>query len=312
MKRLFFAMAACAALLTSCFKDSSVGGQREVEIVVTTDQLQTRADDYKYGDGYLAYDLEYAVFLRGSYDEPIYCGEIKGAFPEDQRSTTLKLTLGVGMTYDVVFWADADDDPYTIDWKKRVVTMDIQDLVSQDERLDAFYTCEELVVSDDINSKTILLRRPFAQLNVATADMQDAINAGLYVTHTAINVSDVYTQMDLLSGEVIKESKTSVDFAVAPIPTGQNSKVKINNITYTLLSMNYLLVNARQTSNVTFKMYGSGGNFLVNTSYWTNIDLERNHRTYILGYTLQTNDIDFTVKIEDGFDDPDYTEGRLF
>lgn len=311
MKKFFLAMVACAALFTSCTKDSS-GSEREVTLEVTTDQLQTRADDYKYGDGYFAYDLEYAVFLRGNYDAPIYSGEVKGAFPADKKSTTLKLTLAVGMTYDVVFWADADDDPYTIDWGKKIVTLDASSLESQRENLDAFYVCEELIVSDDVSSKTIVLKRPFAQLNVATADMNDAINAGLYVTHTSIKVSDVYTQMNLLNGEVIKDSKTEIEFSTAPIPSGKNRTVKVNNITYTLLSMNYLLVNARQTSNVTFKMYDGGGKSLVNTSFWTNIDLERNHRTYILGYTLQTNDIDFTVKIEEGFDDPDYTENRIF
>lgn len=308
MKRIFLATLALAALLTSCMKESSSSQEHKVTFEISANELQTRADDYLYGDGYFAYDLEYAIFLSGSYDSPLFSGEIKGAFAGVKKSAEFSQTLAVGKSYDIIFWADADKDPYTIDWSKQIVTLKTEGLVSQDENLDAFYLCETFVVNDDTHSMTFLLHRPLAQLNVATADLDFAASVGFSVSHTSIKVSDVYTQMNLLSGDVIADSKQTVSFAAAPLPKGKNETVTIKGVTYTLLSMNYLLVNKKQMSNVTFSEYDSNLQFPINTSFFHNIDLERNHRTYIIGTSLLTNDVNFTVQIVDGFNDDPYVE----
>lgn len=314
MKRLFLVMVAFAALLTSCSKETVTPDADQVEVTfnVTPDLYQTRADDYVYGDGYYAYDLEWAIFLSGSYSAPLFSGEIKGAFAGTNKTTQFSQSLAVGREYQIVFWADADLDPYTIDWSKQLVTLETEGLQAQRESLDAFYRCETFTVMQDTRSKTFSLKRPLAQLNIATADFGYASSVGLNITHTAVEVSDVYTQMNLLTGEVIEETKGKVSFSAAPIPTGKNTTVTINNVTYNLLSMNYLLVNAEQLSQVKFKKYEKNVNVPISTSIFNNIHLQRNHRTYIIGQSLLTNDVNFTVTIVEGFDNEDkpYVEYR--
>ena len=59
MKKLFFVMAAVAALLTSCSKDDTFGGptRGKVTFEVSTPELATR-----YGEGTTATALQYAVY----------------------------------------------------------------------------------------------------------------------------------------------------------------------------------------------------------------------------------------------------------
>ena len=295
-----------------------VEDQVEVTFNVAPSQLQTRA----YGDGNTAHDLEWAIYLDGNYSAPLFRGEVKGAFPGVNHTYSFNQTLAVGKSYVIVFWADSENDPYTINWDDHTVTLNTRNLKAQDENLDAFYCCEPLDVYNTTTEKTFYLKRPFAQLNVATADVEDAEYAGLTVTNTSMEVHGVYTKMNLLTGDVVGEPAT-VTFSAAPIPTGDNEFVTINNKRYSLLSMNYLFVkkdikpipplnlqNNGQLSDVTFKVYEGQQNVNeVNSSNFKNIKLQRNHRTYILG-SLLTNDVDFNVTIVDEFDNPMHIENR--
>lgn len=321
MKKLFFAMLAMAAFVSCSKENTSFGVEDQVEVTfnVAPNQLQTRA----YGDGNTAHDLEWAIYLNDNYSAPLFSGEVKEAFPGDNHTYSFTQTLAVGKSYKVVFWADSQNDPYTIDWGNHTVTLDVRNLHAQDENLDAFYRCETLKVENGTTEKDFYLKRPFAQLNVATADVEDAKKAGLTVSRTSMKVGGVYTKMDLLSGDVVGDP-TTLTFSPASIPTGDNQFVTINNNTYSLMSMNYLLVrksssdlfsNNGQLSDVTFSVYESQGSgtfqssTLVSTSDFTNIRLQRNHRTYILG-NLLTNDVKFNVVIVDEFDSFDHIENR--
>ena len=317
MKKLFFAMLAMAAIVSCSKENTSLGVEDQVEVTfnVAPNQLQTRV----YGDGNTAHDLEWAIYLSGSYSAPLFSGEVKGAFPDNSHTYSFSQTLAVGKSYEIVFWADSQNDPYTINWADHTVTLDTRNLQAQDENLDAFYLCETLEVNNNTTEKTYKLKRPFAQLNVATADVNDAKNAGLTVSRTSMKVGGVYTKMDLLSGDV-DGNPTTVTFSEASIPSGDNQFVTINNKQYSLLSMNYLLVkkdsnnqhnNNGQLSDVTFSVYERQGqkHNLVNTSDFTKIKLQRNYRTYILG-NLLTNDVKFNVIIVDEFDRDDHIENR--
>ncbi|MBQ3204446.1 MAG: hypothetical protein IJB39_05650, partial [Alistipes sp.] len=77
--------------------------------------------------------------------------------------------------------------------------------------------------------------------------------------------------------------------------------LKVNNVDYKWLAMNYLLVNEKELVEVTF----NANNTDVAEKVWYNVPVERNHRTHILGKLL-TSPVDFEVIIMPGFDEPDY------
>ena len=285
-----------------------VEDQVEVTFNVAPNQLQTRADGYVYGDGFHAHDLEWAIFLDGNYSKPIFKGEIKGAFAGENQTTQFSQSLAIGKQYVIVFWADAEKDPYTIDWDTQIVTLATNGLKAQDENLDAFYICDTFTVMADTRSKEYSLKRVLAQLNIATADLDYAASVGFDVTHTSVEVSNVGTQMNLLTGKVVPQSRKTVSFSAASIPSGNNATVTINGMTYDMLSMNYLLVDDEQTSSVSLKKYDTNVNTPISNSVFNNIHLKRNHRTYIIGQSLLTNDVNFTVTIVDGFDGNPYIE----
>lgn len=114
MKRFYFAaVVAFAMLLMSCIDDKSTisNGKAWITFDVAAEQIGTRV----YGDGVAANDLEYAIYEKDKYDAPLIEDEIVGAFAGDVMQTSFSEKLAVGKSYVVLFWADAEQDPYTVD-----------------------------------------------------------------------------------------------------------------------------------------------------------------------------------------------------
>ena len=108
MKKLFFAMAAMAAMLTSCSKDDAFGGlsHGKVTFEVSTPELTTRA----YGDGKTATTLHYAVY---DMVEDVTNGKLvkyeKLPNKLSELKTTVTIDLVEGRTYEVAFWAESPE-----------------------------------------------------------------------------------------------------------------------------------------------------------------------------------------------------------
>ena len=287
-------------LLASCSKDEAAVTSNEALVTfnVAAADMGTRA----YGDGVTAHDLEYAIYEKGSYAQPLIAKELQGVFPGDVKQTAFTEKLVKGKTYIALFWADAEVDPYTVDWNNQTVKItDPAALESQDENLDAFFKAHEIVVGQDAQTETIELRRPFAQLNVGTADTADAATAGLVVEQTEVAVR-AYTTLNLLNGEVA--DAMMLTYKMANIPSGENETFTVNGKVYDHLSMNYLLVNAKELVDVTFTV--NDGTQNINTSTFAKVPVERNFKTFIIG-NLLTSDVNFDViLLPDYWKTPDY------
>lgn len=115
MKQVFLcAFAAGAVLLASCSKEDVTASQDGSAGVVTfnaqlPEGLATRA----IGDGTTATTLSYAVY---AHDEktPLITSEDEVTFTDLKATVTLR--LAVNKSYDVIFWADAPESPYTVDF----------------------------------------------------------------------------------------------------------------------------------------------------------------------------------------------------
>lgn len=292
MKKLFFvAVAAIAMLATSCSKDDAstvVGGETStVTFAVEAPVMATRA----LGDGTTAVDLSWAVYAAdGTYLEAL-SGSKAGAFSSLKANVEIELVNG--KEYAVIFWAQAPGAPYTFDKAAKKVTV-ADALTSNKEAYDAFYKYETIAEVAGPRTQTIVLTRPFAQLNIATADTAKAADGGLVVAQTKV-VVPAYNTLNLVDGSVSGEAERT--FAMADILTGET--IEVGGKKYDLLSMNYLLVNAKELEIVKFTV--KNGTFEEEFTY-NNVPLQRNYKTNIIG-NLLTSTYDFTIEINPIFDD---------
>ncbi|MBE6206888.1 MAG: hypothetical protein E7133_07480 [Rikenellaceae bacterium] len=296
-KFLFLAVAAIGLLATSCSKDETTNalpeGDAKVTFTVVAPELQTRT----IGDGTTATSLWYAVY-DANWNHIAYLDNTTAVAINLQ--TNVELELIDGKTYNLIFWAANADAPYTFDRANKEVTIDYAGIKANHENLDAFYqTVENLTVKAGLQ-ETVELYRPFAQLNIATSDWSTIENSGEAFDKTKVEVK-AYNTLNLVDGKVSGGEVRTFDLEVMPTET-----LKVNNVDYKWLAMNYLLVNEKELVEVTF----NANNADVAEKVWYNVPVERNHRTHILGKLL-TSPVDFEIIIMPGFDDPAYIEPKI-
>ena len=286
------AVAAFGMLLTSCQNDldfvQNAGETSTVSFSVGTPEIATRA----YSDGLTAKVLQYAV-----YDSE---GNILSDLTETDAtingSTTVNLQLTTGDSYAVIFWAAAENAPYTVNFDTKTMTVSYDGAKSNDEARDAFYKYHTFTVTG-AQTETVELRRPFAQLNIGTSDYTASENAGYVPTTSAVTVKNVYTTLSLADGAATGE--TEAVFAANAIPEGEQFPVA----GYEYLAMNYLLINSeKEVVDVEFT-YADANND-AKTRTVGSVPIQRNHRTNIYGQLL-TSDVDINVEIKPEYDDDD-------
>lgn len=313
MKRLFLFLAVAGLMATTaCSRDEMESAGMNGDGVVTfsarlPEQLQTRS----MGDGQTARKLTYAVYAAGE-QTPLLTSESEGApaveFTDLKAQLTLRLTTG--KSYDVLFWADAygqkdESNPYKVDYQAQTVTVDYAAAESNDESRDAFFGSVTGMKVTGAMSQDVTLVRPFAQVNVGTDDLEEAVAGGLQsaALATSMSATNVPTTLNLLNGTTT--GSTSVDFASHAVPT---VSLVVSGRTYTYLAMNYLLMGAdKTTTNIAFAF--TDGATTGNLTF-SNVPVQRNYRTNIIGSVL-TGDVDFDIDIDPGFGEPDHNLSQL-
>ena len=291
MRKYFLSLVAMAAMIlfSGCNKNEDFYISENGDMVtfnIATPEMGTRA----FSDGTTANKLIVAVYQGGQYREALTQNvTING-------SAQVSLPLVTGVTYDIVFWAQAEGAPYTFTPSTGIVSVDYTDVTANNENLDAFYANRLAYKVEGPKTETVNLTRPFAQLNVATLDYELAKNSGIDITETGIVVEGVYTSFNLKTqdGAIDANSATTITLSRYATPKEQ-SQVLSGYETYSWLSMNYLLVNEKTT--VRAKMATNNGNVVRE---WFNIPVQRNYRTNILGNILTTT-TDFNVVIDEDF-----------
>ncbi|MBP3290722.1 MAG: hypothetical protein J6L75_07150 [Alistipes sp.] len=289
MKKLLMAVAAFGMLLTSCAKDDVVAPVEDKEALVSF-CVNSPAVATRYGEGEKATTLYWAVYdnVNGRLTELQGSKEIK-------LSTTVDLKLIQGREYEVLFWAADAQAPYTVDWDAK--TMTVSDvLTANKEEYDAFFKYEDLGRVNGAISRTIELRRPFAQLNIGTGDTTEAEMAKFAVAQTEVTVEKIYNTLNFVDGSVSGEVSTT--FALANKAEGT---ISANGKSYDHIAMNYLLVGDKKLVNVTLNI-----NDEVERKY-TSVPVQRNYRTNIVGNII-TAPAEFNVVILPGFTDDNYEE----
>ena len=271
----------------------NLGSEATVSFNVATPQIAVKS----YSDGTTATQLQYAVYNAAGEeltDLTVTDGEIHG-------STTVNFQLTTGNTYSVIFWASAEGAPYTIDFATKTMTVDYNGAKCNDEARDAFYAYREFTVTG-AQTETIELKRPFAQLNIGTADYAASASAGYTPTQSAVKVSAVYSQLSLENGDVIG-NPAEVTFAEAEIKRNEEFPVAG---AYEYLAMNYLLVEAEKSLVEVEFTYTDGSNAKTRTV--GSVPVQRNYRTNLYG-NLLTSNVGINVTIEPDYDGEFDNEG---
>ncbi len=306
MKKIFFGIVALVAMVaTSCQQSLD-----ELNVVGGGDATVTfnvGAGSRAYSDGKTATNLQWAVYAvtdNGTSQTLSHLSALNGS-KTFELSTTVEFQLTTGNKYAVIFWADADNSPYTVTFGTygATMTVDYNSAKSNDENRDAFYKYHEFTVSGS-QTESVELKRPFAQLNIGTNDFEVSKNAGYTVSHVKVEVP-AYKTLDLVSGEATGDVTTAVLFDYAAIPTTETFPVSEHQY----MAMNYVLMNsAKETFDVTFTYATDENGANAKSRTVGSVPFQRNHRTNLYGQLLTSN-VAVNVEIKPEYDDAFNNEG---
>lgn len=282
--------------------DSSIASEETVEVFFATNlaDSSTRA----YDDGKHVNKLYYFVCDSDNRILNDLCGTCDERGTDEKFSFTLSLIRC--MEYNIYLWAQSSKAPYSIE--NGVVSINYANnaVAANNGELDAFYGSVTLTPEEHGKTQNISLTRPFAQLNALTSDgdtlLKNDVESFENVTSTA-TVEGVYSQFDLINGDVVDTSWQTVTFASTVIPAGRKGEVTSND-DYTHLSMNYLFVPTTQNcvADVQFTFTAtrrtSGAQPIeIKTPEYTCVPLKSNYKTNIIGKLL-TDSTEFNVELD--------------
>ena len=304
MKKFFYILAAAAMAVTaaSCQKEvipASDGPEVSATFSVALPGNFTKA----ISDGQTVDQLVFGVFSGGKEIAELRQNDV----PVTAGKATVTVQLVKGQTYTFAFWAQKKGTGYYDTANLSAVKVNYTGNAN-DETRDAFYACKADYTVAGPFTETVVLKRPFAQINVGTSDAAAAAAAGIVVEKSEMTVSGAGNTLNLLTGAV--SGSVDVSYTVEAIPT-ETLKVKsgdaaIDAIDYQWLAMNYVLVGKAEKSLVdvtaTLTFANGKGNLPLEIP---NAPVQGNYRTNIVG-ALLTSQGTFNVIVDEEYDNPDY------
>jgi hypothetical protein len=310
MKNYFHTLLSAAALLlaVSCSPIDELfsgenGEAQMVSFTIQAGQEQSRAA----GDGNTVDQVHYEVWDKSTGKLVIssVSGKNDGQ-PVDivDKTATVNIRLVKGLEYEIVFWAHNEQGTgYLIE--DGLENIRLKDGVKANkETYDAFYqVLTDYKVSNVV--KTVVLKRPFGQLNVGTSseDWQKAINLDVEIDRSTISVTQVANVFNARTGKIARQDGlTQLTFDLEDV---LKETFKVEGTSYHYLGMNYFLADTEKTlHDLTITL--NDGDKVINTLRIINTPIQRNWRTNIIG-DLLTSKENFRVVVEPGFED-DYNE----
>ncbi|MBE6202294.1 MAG: starch-binding protein [Rikenellaceae bacterium] len=328
MKKFLFFLMGIALLGVSCQQDENIhnatnGDMVEVNIGVGVPELATRSGETDMNSGLGAidnfsadewglYDVRYMLEIYdvtdgyANLETPIKKREIKTY--DEYQETMFTVRLVPNRDYRFVVWADfvnqgSEDDLYydTTDLNK--VTR-LGNAVAMDECQDAYFIQKDLKVGNNGIEESLVLKRPFGKIRVITTDY-DEVNIGSEPEKVEVKFYNhkLLTTLNAVTGVAEGETINEYTYTVAkdaPYTKGYDELEQ--NMT---LFADYILAAdetvGAQEVNFTIEVTGKDGRVINSHDFNTQIPLERNHLTTIVG-NLLTLQNDITISIDDNFD----------
>ena len=338
MKKLFFSLILLAVALTSCDVEVAVDVENDVEndvidevsvtIGVEAHHMEgTRggetdmdsglgAIDNFSDDEWALYDLRYILEIYDvtedyiNFDKPVRAREIQ-CF-DNYQSAQFNLRLIPNREYCFVVWADIVKQGSQDDFKYN--TTNLNDITrkgeasAMDECMDAYFVKEDIFVESGLN-RTLTLTRPFGKVRVITTDVNE-LNIG--TTPATVDVTfynhHIFASLDAITGNAqTKVDTVTYSYNIAKdAPYTQGYDMEGCNQT---LFADYIFTRPQsegaQEINFIMTVKDEDGRIIRKQDFNTQIPLQRNHLTTIIGNLLTTS-AEFDVLIDDNFSDENY------
>ena len=320
MRKILYTFMGLSALvlLASCNKtaESSATAGDQVKASFTVSLPSVDLDTKTISDGAQAAEL---LFM--AYDQAGQHLDLDQTVTVTGYTATVTANLVKGVKYQFVFWAQKPGQ-YTsmLATDKLSLTINPADMMNLDD-WDAFYWHEPVAEVTGAFSKDIVLKRPFAQLNVGapvTLDESDNRTGGDFyaASKSAIlidaNLTTSYTitvpnKLNLLDGTV--DGSASVAMTAVAHP---GEFLTVDDVKYDYAAMAYVLAtdaSATQDLVVTLNTKQNGTGIQLTRSV-PNVPLRRNYRTNIIGnvFTVTGN---FNITVDQNFNGSAYDDPLL-
>ena len=306
MKKVLYTLAGMAMIAlgaVSCQKETSfeAGKDGSVTFTVNLPGVETKA----ISDGTTAKKLDFAIYDGdGKYLKELSESATVSTFSGKKATVTVQVIKD--LTYQFVFFAEAETgSPYTFAPadKKLSIAYGAANL----EAADAFYYATERITVEGAFSRNITLTRPLAQINfgssasdIAAAELSKIDVDGL---KSSLILTSVYSEMDLLTGELTGEPAATVTLTEAAKPA---ETIKVKDVDYGWIAMAYILAGDKEVTDLTLGVKTTAdGKDIALTREVANVPYQRNHRTNILG-NIFSYTASFNIEIDSNFDEEEY------
>ena len=304
-------MFAAIMLATSCKPDqgdeTQNGGKTQVTLTAGLESDINNKRDIS--DGSLINELHFAIFDKNNVlVEQIHNEEAVFPFVTDN-------SLIIGEQYTVVFWAQNKEcEAFTVAEDMKSVTVNYNNVLNNDDKFDAFFKSVTFTVTDNTNIN-IVLKRPFAQLNVGITDEEwdKAVAQGITIEKSTVEVKEAASILNLIDGSVSEPKNVVFEANYLPqealvVDVNQDGE----NEAYKYLSMCYFLPydengGAAKTllTDLDYTFTATNGSQIVLSNGLENAPVQRNHRTNIIsadGDGIITGDINVKVSLDALYD----------
>ncbi len=309
MKKYFLSIVALAGMLfaTSCQEslvEPQVGGTTTFTVQVP-DQMGTKADP-TLGLAANVNQLFVAVYADASAANatPIY----RDVVAVSAGKATVSLNLIQGQLYDVIFWAQVDNNYVSAVQTDNEYTFDLVNIPmnknyhNTDAGAAFFYYWDNFQPTG--TSQPVTLRRPFAQLNLGTTYGSLTNNAGTFTLKSSvIKVKGIADNFNTVSGfGTVTEANKDIEYTFDAVALPSDEKINVAGVDYKYVSMDYLPIVGDDEALITVKATITLSNDQVINHQFTNVPVKENYRTNIVG-NLISSTTDFVVTVDDKFVD---------
>ena len=262
------------------------------------------------------FDVRYILEVYDANDdgtgEPIYRERLVN-YLDKYAPTNFELRLVPNREYKFVVFADfveqgSTDDLYynTADLRNITANTNVEGWNAMNEARDAYFVTENVNVTTSLN-KTLTLTRPFAKLRVIATDL-DYIAGYSKPGYVSVkyHTEALYKSFNAVNGNLNDTQLTGTEleysfevYKDAPYTEGYDA-----NAAQQTLFADYLLARDDQQMpvNFTLSVYESkGGRLIKEIDYNTQIPVQRNHLTTIIGDILTTQ-ANISIIINDDFE----------
>lgn len=293
-KNLFktFAIAAMTVLAGACAKEQVGSADGEtVEMTFNVDVPETTITTKGLSDAAQIDELVFDAFRSQNDTEPIK--GLRQVVAVENGRATIQVKLIKGQSYRFVFWAQKANNGYYNTDNLSNITVDYRKALANDSSLDAFFAKEEVSNVQNPLSKTIILKRPFAQVNYVT---KEELGEGLHIEQSQITVKNALTSFNPLRNKLSGAKDVTFDYNAVPA-----EKLIIGGIEYNYLATAFILAKSDNTNDIV----DVEAKFKANKGYSVTVSTpglpcQRNYRTNVIGNFMSV-DGTYNVEIDSAF-----------